>query len=202
MFDDPLPNDAKEMFALPFTMPLLGSMLVHDYETYRHLLGVGVLTMRLAATAGLSREAALALGQAALFHDVGKLHIDPTLLSASRTLDAREWYVMREHAEMGERMLRARGAPNLARIVRGHHERIDGSGYPDGLRGSAIPWPTRLLAVADAYDSLRAGRPYAPPMEHHAALERLDAARHLFDADAVAALVMTISPTEATPPIS
>jgi HD-GYP domain-containing protein (c-di-GMP phosphodiesterase class II) len=202
MTDHPLPNDTTDMFALPFTMSLLGSMLAHDYETYRHLLGVGVLAVRLAATAGLSDEAALVFGQAALFHDIGKLHIDPMLLSAARPLDAREWYVMREHSEMGERMLRARGAANLARIVRGHHERIDGSGYPDGLRGSAIPWPTRLLAVADAYDTLRAGRPYAPPVEHHAALERLDAARHLFDADAVAALVMTLAPTEATPPIS
>jgi putative nucleotidyltransferase with HDIG domain len=198
MREDVLPNVATDMFALPFTMPLLGSMLVHDYETYRHLLGVGVLAMRLAATTGLSRDAALALGQAALFHDVGKLHIDPMLLSAARPLDEREWYVMREHSEIGERMLRARGAAKLARIVRGHHERIDGSGYPDGLRGSAIPWATRLLAVADAYDCLRAGRPYAAPVEHHGALERLDAARHLFDPDAVAALAMTLAPREAT----
>ncbi|MDB5040687.1 MAG: metal dependent phosphohydrolase [Candidatus Eremiobacteraeota bacterium] len=202
MLEYSLPDVATDMFALPFTMPLLGSMLLHDYETHRHLLGVGVLAMRLAATAGLSREAALALGQAALFHDVGKLHIDPMLLSAARPLDEREWYVMREHSEIGERMLRARGAAKLARIVRGHHERIDGSGYPDGLRGSAIPWQTRLLAVADAYDSLRAGRPYALPLENHAALERLDAARHLFDPEAVEALVVTLSSREATTAIS
>ncbi len=202
MLEDPLPNVVTHMFAQPFTVSLLGSMLVHDYETHRHLLGVGVLAVRLAATAGLTRDGALALGQAALFHDIGKLHIDAALLSAARPLDEREWYVMREHSEIGERMLRARGAANLARIVRGHHERIDGSGYPDGLRGSAIPWPTRLLAVADAYDCLRAGRPYAPPVEHHAALERLDAARHLFDTDAVEALVTTLEPREATTAIS
>jgi HD-GYP domain-containing protein (c-di-GMP phosphodiesterase class II) len=202
MTDHALPDVATDMFALPFTMSLLGPMLVHDYETHRHLLGVGVLALRLAATAGLSRDASLALGQAGLFHDVGKLHIDPMLLSAARPLDEREWYAMREHAEIGERMLRSRGAAKLARIVRGHHERIDGSGYPDGLRGSAIPWATRLLAVADAYDCLRTGRPYAPAVEHHAALERLDAARHLFDPDAVEALVVTLSSREATTAIS
>lgn len=143
-----------------------------------------------------------ALGQAALFHDVGKLFVEPSVLNAARPLSDREWESMRSHAELGERILRAHGAEELGRIVRSHHERIDGSGYPDGLRGMAIPWETRLLSVADAYDCLRAGRAYARPISHDAALDRLSNARHLYDLEAVAALISTFEDAEATPPIS
>jgi polar amino acid transport system substrate-binding protein len=102
----------------------------------------------------------------------------------------------------GEAMLRDYDAHELAGIVRGHHERLDGTGYPDGLHGLQIPDLTRLLSVVDAYDAMRAGRPYAVPIDHDAALERLGSARHLYDSDAVRALVETLEATEAATPIS
>ena len=195
-----------DLFAQPFTSTLLGAVLAHDYETHRHLLNVGMLCARVARTAGLSREESALLGQAGLFHDIGKLHLKGALLNARHTLSEAEWRILRAHAARGEQMLHAQGAPALAAIVRRHHERLDGSGYPDGLRGSAIPWETRLLSVVDTYDAMRSGRPYAAAITHDEALERLVASDHLYDPDAVAALVTTlgvnVSPREALAPIS
>jgi HD-GYP domain-containing protein (c-di-GMP phosphodiesterase class II) len=195
------------LFAQPFTSTLLGAMLAHDYETHRHLLNVGMLCVRVGMTAGFSRAEAIALGQAGLFHDVGKLHIRSSLLNASYTLSEAEWRILRAHAARGEQMLNANDVPGLAAVVRSHHERLDGSGYPDGLRGLAIPWETRLLAVVDAYDAMRSGRPYADALSHDEALERLDRSRTLFDAEAVGVLLATLgsehaSPRKAATPIS
>ncbi|HEX3464591.1 MAG TPA: HD domain-containing phosphohydrolase [Candidatus Elarobacter sp.] len=187
----------SEVFAQPFTAAFLGAVLAHDYETHRHLLNVGMLSARIAQTAGLSRDEAILLGQAGLFHDIGKLHIRRALLNAHHELSEAEWRILKAHAVRGEQMLHAQGSPALASIVRGHHERLDGSGYPDGLRGAQIPWETRLLSVVDAYDAMRSGRPYAAAVAHDEALERLILADHLFDADAVSALVATLGATHA-----
>jgi HD-GYP domain-containing protein (c-di-GMP phosphodiesterase class II) len=182
----------SRLFAQPFTAAFLGAVLEHDYETHRHMLNVGLLCARVGITAGLSRDEAVVLGQAGLFHDVGKLHVRGTLLNARHTLSEAEWRILRAHAARGEQMLRAQDAHGIADIVRGHHERLDGSGYPDGLRGSAISWATRLLAVVDAYDAMRSGRPYAAAVSHDEALDRLIAARTLFDRDAVDVLISTL----------
>lgn len=180
------------LFAQPFTPAFLGAVLEHDYETHRHLLNVGMLCARVALTAGLSRDEAVALGQAGLFHDIGKLHVRATLLNARYTLSEAEWRILRAHAARGEQMLRAHDAHAIAEIVRGHHERLDGSGYPDGLRGLAIPWETRLLSVVDAYDAMRSSRPYAAALDHDDALDRLSAAHTLFDREAVEVLAATL----------
>ena len=182
----------SRLFAQPFTSAFLGAVLEHDYETHRHMLNVGLLCARVALAAGLSRDEAVVLGQAGLFHDVGKLHIRGPLLNARYTLSEAEWRIMRAHAARGEQMLRAQAATGIADIVRGHHERLDGSGYPDGLRGLAIPSETRLLAVVDAYDAMRSGRPYAAAVSHEEALDRLTEARTLFDPDAVTVLAATL----------
>ena len=198
--------ELADLFAQPFTSALLGAVLAHDYETHRHLLNVGILSARIARTAGLSRDQVVLLGQAGLFHDVGKLHVRRTLLNARHDLSEAEWRILKAHAARGEQMLRAYDAHAIAAIVRSHHERLDGSGYPDGLRGAAIPWETRLLSVVDAYDAMRSGRPYAPPIAHDDAVLRLVDADHLFDPDAVAALVETLgaqgAQREALAPIS
>ena len=187
------------LLSQPFTSQLLGDVLAHDFDTHRHLLNVGAMCARVALAAGLSASDALVIGQAGLFHDVGKVHVARRLLTSRHTLSENEWRLIRAHPTDGETMLRAHGADSLAAAVRGHHERLDGSGYPDGLRGLAIPDATRLLAVVDAYDAMRAGRPYARPISHADALERLDAAHSLFDPDAVRALVRSTRRAQATP---
>ncbi len=196
----------SDLFAQPFTSTFLGAILAHDYETHRHLLNVGILCARIGVVAGLSRDEATTLGQAGLFHDIGKLHVRRSLLNQPYAISEAEWRILKAHAARGEQMLRAHDAGALAQIVRSHHERLDGSGYPDGLRGQAIPWETRLLSVVDAYDAMRAGRPYAAAIGHDEALNRLIEADHLFDADAVAALAQTLGTRganrEALAPIS
>jgi HD-GYP domain-containing protein (c-di-GMP phosphodiesterase class II) len=195
-----------DLFGQPFTSAFLGAILAHDYETHRHMVNVGLLCARVARTAGLTRDEAVTLGQAGLFHDIGKLHVRRGLLNAKHDLSEAEWRILRAHAARGEQMLRAHEAGKLATIVRGHHERLDGSGYPDGIRGLAIPWETRLLSVVDAYDAMRSGRPYATAIAHDEALARLVAADHLFDPDAIAALAETLgapgTQREALVPIS
>jgi HD-GYP domain-containing protein (c-di-GMP phosphodiesterase class II) len=190
----------SRLFAQPFTSAFLGAVLEHDYETHRHMLNVGLLCARVAITAGLSRDEAVVLGQAGLFHDVGKLHIRGSLLNARYTLSEAEWRILRAHAARGEQMLHAQGAHVVAAIVRSHHERLDGSGYPDGLRGLSIPWETRMLSVVDAYDAMRSGRPYAAPISHDEALDRLSFARTLFDPDAVHALAATLGTHQSPQP--
>ncbi len=195
-----------DLFAQPFTATFLGAILAHDYETHRHLLNVGMLCARVGTVAGLSRDEATTLGQAGLFHDIGKVHIRSALLNARYAISESEWRILKAHAARGEQMLRAQDAGKLASIVRSHHERLDGSGYPDGLRGLAIPWETRLLSAVDAYDAMRAGRPYAEAVGHDEALTRLIDADHLYDPDAVAALAETLGAhgvyREALAPIS
>ena len=186
-----------DLFALPFTSALLSAVLAHDYDTHRHLINVGMLCARVGRAAGMSREEATVLGHAGLFHDIGKLHIKSALLNARHVLSEAEWRILKCHAARGEQMLHAQGATALAAIVRSHHERLDGSGYPDGLRGNQIPWEVRLLSVVDAYDAMRSGRPYAAAIAHEEAVERLILADHLFDGEAVAALVATLGATHA-----
>ena len=100
----------SRLFALSFTSAFLGAVLEHDYETHRHMLNVGLLCARVAITAGLSRDEAVVLGQAGLFHDIGKLHVRGTLLNARYTLSEAEWRILRAHAARGEQMLRAQDA--------------------------------------------------------------------------------------------
>ncbi|HZO93342.1 MAG TPA: HD domain-containing phosphohydrolase [Candidatus Baltobacteraceae bacterium] len=192
MFSYALSEVLGELFALPFTASLLGAVLAHDYDTHHHLVHTGTLAARVGLAAGLDNAGAVVLGQAALFHDIGKVHVDRRVLTAPRPLCTSEWQAMRDHPGRGEAMLLEAGAPKLAAIVRSHHERIDGSGYPDGLRGGRIPWKSRLLAVVDAFDAMRSGRPYAPCVGHGEALARLANAPHLFDPDAVDALAAAL----------
>jgi HD-GYP domain-containing protein (c-di-GMP phosphodiesterase class II) len=130
---------------------------------------------------------------AGLLHDVGKIGIPESILSKPGKLTDEEWAYIRSHPQIGESIIRQMGSARLAGIqlvVRHHHERLDGSGYPDGLEGDAVPVGARLLAVADAYDAMTSNRPYREPFSSEAALEELR--RHAgvqFDPRAVDALV-------------
>jgi response regulator RpfG family c-di-GMP phosphodiesterase len=156
--------------------------------------GVGALAQRVARRLGMSGEQLDELARAAALHDVGKVGVPDAILSKPGPLDPQEWSFMRQHTVLGERILSA--APALrpvATIVRATHERWDGSGYPDGLRGEAIPLAARIVAVCDAFDAMTTDRCYRPAHSLEVAREELRrAAGAQFDPQVVEAFLIEL----------
>ena len=126
----------------------------------------------------------------ALLHDVGKLSIPDRVLMKPGPLNELEWAVMQRHAPLGERLVaHTVNQADVLAIVRSHHERWDGSGYPDGKRGEEIPLAARIVAVADAFQAMIEPRPYREPRTREAALDEILAHSGLqFDPACVEAL--------------
>ena len=136
-----------------------------DDETSQHTERVGLIAAEIAARLGLSAESVGLLREAAPLHDIGKLAIPDRILLKPGRLNAEEQRVMESHAALGARLLFGSRSPvlQLAGIIaESHHERWDGTGYPKGLSGVAIPFVGRVVAVADVFDALTHDRPYKP----------------------------------------
>jgi HD-GYP domain-containing protein (c-di-GMP phosphodiesterase class II) len=131
-----------------------------------HARAVAVHAAAVARRLGLGGRELIAVEVGAALHDLGKLCIRESVLTKPGPLTEQEWDVMRLHPAAGARAFSALvTAPDVAAIVRWHHERWDGSGYPDGLRREAIPLGARIVAVADAYQAMLEARPYRPPLD-------------------------------------
>jgi HD-GYP domain-containing protein (c-di-GMP phosphodiesterase class II) len=154
-----------------------------------------MLAVRLGDALGLppARLRVLALG--GLLHDMGKLSVPTAVLTKPGPLDDAEFAEIRKHPEAGERLLRDLGgfAPSVLRLVLDHHERLDGSGYPRGLRGDELDLPTRILAICDVYDALVSDRVYRSAWTPERALALL-ADETQFDAACVEALGRLLAP--------
>lgn len=140
-----------------------------DEDTGAHIRRIGYYARELARTLGLDREFCESIFYAAMPHDIGKVAVPDAVLLKPGKLTEGEWEVMRGHTSFGARILAGSQSPYLrmgARIAQHHHERWDGSGYPAGLRGDAIPLAARIVAIADNYDALRSVRPYKPSFDH------------------------------------
>jgi HD-GYP domain-containing protein (c-di-GMP phosphodiesterase class II) len=155
---------------------------------------VAELAEKTAERLGLPAHEVKLIALAAELHDVGKTAIPDAILNKPGPLDADEWEFMRRHTVIGERIILA--APSLAptaSLVRSSHERFDGTGYPDALRGDAIPLGASIIAVCDAFDAMVSERPYRSAMAVGAALDELhNCAGTQFDprvVDAFSALV-------------
>ena len=140
---------------------------------------------------GLSDEALRLLGQAAMLRDVGKIGLPDTLLQKRGALDDQEQRRMQRHTVVGEQIVAPlRSTAALLPIIRHHHERVDGRGYPDGLAGDQIPLGARIVAIADAYNAMLSPRPYRPALAPEKALQTLTAgAGKQWDASLVALFV-------------
>lgn len=147
-------------------------MTARDGLTQQHAQRVQRSALALARDAGITDGPALeALEIAALLHDIGKLGIPDFMLQKPGPLTPDEYGQVKEHASIGADILTAAAFPDpIALIVRHHHENWDGTGYPDRLRGSAIPLGARVLAIADCYDALTSDRPYRRALSHGSAV--------------------------------
>jgi HD-GYP domain-containing protein (c-di-GMP phosphodiesterase class II) len=156
---------------------LANALEAKDVYTRGHSERVAALARRIALAAGVPPGAADTIAQAGLLHDLGKIAIPEGVLRKPGPLSEEEWAVMRRHPIVGAQIV----APleffaDGAVIVRHHHERHDGSGYPDGLRGELIPLGARIVAVADVYDALTSDRPYRPRLARLEVVRCLEAA--------------------------
>jgi putative two-component system response regulator len=132
-----------------------------DDNTGEHVYRISELTEGVCLKLNMSAEESERIGFFSMMHDVGKIHIPDNILKKPEPLTEQEWSVMKEHTIIGEKILGNKPFYQTAReIARSHHEKWDGSGYPDGLRGNAIPLAARAVAVADVFDSLTHDRPY------------------------------------------
>jgi diguanylate cyclase (GGDEF)-like protein/putative nucleotidyltransferase with HDIG domain len=170
---------------------LAGALLERDRYTGVHSELVVELAARVARGLGLDETEVARVRAGALLHDIGKVAIPDDVLNKAGALDEDEWAVMREHPLIGERILRAiPGLGGVARIVRHEHERWDGGGYPDGLKGDAIPIGSRIILACDAYQAMTSDRPYREAMSHGEAMRELGAgAGSQFDPEVTQVLI-------------
>lgn len=147
---------------------------------------------------GLSLNDTVALERAGVLHDIGKVAVPDSILLKKGPLSDDEWNVVREHPVTGEHICRPiRSFAPVLPIIRHHHEKFNGSGYPDGLSGNHIPITARVLQVADVFDALTTDRPYRPAMSHEKALEtmREEVGQGWWDPDVFAALPNLVAGT-------
>jgi putative two-component system response regulator len=146
-----------------------------DQYTRGHSQRVGDLSRTFALHLGLGDAAGERVRVAGLLHDIGKIAVPESLLNKQGPLTREEFLRVIDHPVIGEEMVRPLLTMSaVLQLIRHHHERYDGRGYPDGLRGDAIPHEVRLLSIVDAYDALTSHRSYRPaPLSHTAALETL-----------------------------
>jgi diguanylate cyclase (GGDEF)-like protein/putative nucleotidyltransferase with HDIG domain len=148
-----------------------------DQTTYGHIRRVKVYAMGLARLCGITDENELkAIETGSLLHDIGKIAIDDYILNKPGRLSEKEFEKIKMHATAGDEILQQVCFPfPVAKYVRYHHERWDGHGYPDGLKGEEIPVGARILSIADAFDAIRFSRPYKLPVATEEAIEILRA---------------------------
>jgi putative nucleotidyltransferase with HDIG domain len=182
-------NERLERASLSFATALVAALDARDQYTAGHSAAVAVYARDIAARLDLSPDEQQLVHLCGLVHDIGKVGLPAGLLEKPEALTLDERRLMETHSTIGERILaKVDDYADIARIVRHHHERMDGNGYPDRLRGDDIPLISRIIAVADAYDAMTSGRPYRDAMPSRVARFRLaQAAGTQFDTTVVAA---------------
>jgi HD-GYP domain-containing protein (c-di-GMP phosphodiesterase class II) len=145
-----------------------------DPDEAGHAARVTALALRVARAIGAEARRIRAIEVGGPLHDIGKLALDPALLRKPAPLAPHEVDEIRQHPELGVRMLDAGALRDAADCVLHHHERWDGGGYPHGLAGEEIPVEARILAVADAYDAMTSHRPYRPALTHEEAVVEVE----------------------------
>lgn len=182
-------NEQLESANVSFAAALVATLDARDQYTAGHSAAVAVYSRDIAERMGLDETEQKKAHLCGLVHDIGKIGLPPGLLEKEGPLTLDERRVMQGHSEIGERILaKVDSYGEIARIVRHHHERVDGQGYPDGLSEDEIPNLSRIIAVADAYNAMTSDRPYREAMPSRVARMRLaQAVGAQFDTTVVAA---------------
>jgi HD-GYP domain-containing protein (c-di-GMP phosphodiesterase class II) len=180
---------------------LIGAVEAKDPYTHGHSARVAELSTRIGLLLALEPEAVRGLHQGAFLHDVGKISIPDRILNKPGDLDPLEWEEIRRHPEVGWDLVnRAESLRGALSAIRHHHERWDGSGYPDRLGGLDIPLAGRIVAVADVWDALTSDRAYRPAWDPHRAVSHIAAASgSLFDPACVEAFLDVVAETGLAP---
>ena len=171
-------------------------MDLSDAATSVHARDIADLVPRVGRRLGVVGDDCEELRLAARFHDIGKVAVPDEVLNKPGPLDDHEWQIMACHVEWGAELLRhLPECDTVARVVRHHHERYDGRGYPDGLQGDDIPLLSRIITVCDAYSAMLSDRPYRSALAPAAAVDELrHGAGSQFDPKAVAAVLEEVEP--------
>ena len=184
------------------TALVLGDVIeADDGYTGEHCKSVVSLALEVAEHLGLSPERQRNLEFAALLHDVGKIAIPKEIINKPGKLDPHEWTIIKTHTLEGQKMLERVGGfmRQVGQIVRSHHERWDGAGYPDGLAGEAIPLEARIITCCDTWNAMRTDRPYRKALSHDVAVaELVSNAGGQFDPHVIETFVRVVAPAEET----
>jgi putative nucleotidyltransferase with HDIG domain len=182
-------NDRLRGASLSFATALVATLDARDQYTAGHSAAVAIYARDIATRMGLAPDQQELVHLCGLVHDIGKIGLPAGLLEKPGPLTLEERRQMERHSEIGERILRnVDDYSEIADVVRSHHERIDGMGYPDGLHGEDIPLLARIIGVADAYDAMTSDRPYREALPSRVARMRLaQAVETQFDTTVVAA---------------
>jgi HD-GYP domain-containing protein (c-di-GMP phosphodiesterase class II) len=186
------------------TALLLGDVIsADDNYTGEHSEGVVGLALAVGDALGLDAKQRRNLEFGAMLHDVGKIVIPKEIINKPGKLDPHEWAIIKTHPAEGERMLKRVGGfmVDVGQIVRHHHERWDGGGYPDGLVAEAIPLAARIITACDSWNAMRTDRSYRAAMSYDAALQQMfENTGTQFDPGVVDALVRAVTASERAVP--
>jgi putative nucleotidyltransferase with HDIG domain len=182
-------NDQLRRASLSFATALVATLDARDQYTAGHSAAVAIYARDIALRMGLTEAQQELVHLCGLVHDIGKIGLPAGLLEKPGPLTLEERRQMEQHSEIGERILRnVDDYSEIADVVRSHHERIDGMGYPDGIHSDDIPLLARIIGVADAYDAMTSDRPYREALPSRVARMRLaQAVGTQFDTGVVAA---------------
>jgi putative nucleotidyltransferase with HDIG domain len=166
--------DELERAYVQTVLGLANAVEAKDSYTSDHVQNVAQMAIDVGREMGLSQREQESLRLGAILHDIGKIGIPDAILKKPGPLDAAEWEIMRQHPVIGERILvPIQHLRDAAQIVRHHHEKYDGTGYPDGLVGEAIPLGARILTVVDSYSAIIDRRSYKSARSHEQAVAEL-----------------------------
>lgn len=159
---------------------LLSDVYIHDDYTYAHCTNVTIYALAMAVELKMTKGAIKTIGMGAMLHDIGKINIPKDILNKTGMLTSEEFDEIKKHTEFGWEILRNEPSINIisANCAYQHHEKLDGTGYPRGLKGNEISSYARHLAIADVFDALTSNRSYRKAMLPHEAMEILYAGTH------------------------